>query len=124
MKNKFKKVIINALLLGTTLTIFSSINDTSILPFYEETTVQAATTGNDGAGRFWVKNATIYETGKVINSWQGQASAVTRQAKKVIIQKYGKVEPNRKYRIVYDTYSYPRGLTSRSGGISNVRVYK
>ncbi|WP_436665905.1 hypothetical protein [Lactiplantibacillus plantarum] len=91
---------------------------------YTTTTAQAATAGNDGAGRYWVKNMVMHTTGKEMNSWQGRLSSVLGKARKVTISKYGKVQANKKYKVVYDTYSYPRSLWSRSGGVSNVRVYR
>lgn len=64
---------------------------------YTTTTAQAATAGNDGAGRYWVKNMVMHTTGKEMNSWQGRLSSVLGKARKVTISKYGKVQANKKY---------------------------
>lgn len=85
---------------------------------------EAAYTTVTIGGKYTVHDMVMYSTGTEITSYPGNLNGVNRQAKKVIERKWGSVNKKQKYKIVYDTYSYPKNLWSRGGGIENVRVYK
>lgn len=75
-------------------------------------------------GRITVHDIIMYATGKELTTFPGSLNTVYSSARSVIKSKYGSISNSQKYKITYDTYSYPTNLWSRKGGISNVRVVK
>lgn len=90
-------------------------------------TAHAAYTTVTEGGKYTVHDIIVYATGKELTSATGQMNAVYRRATSVVKRQYGSVSANQRYKITYDTYSFPKikkNVYSRGGGIDNVRVSK
>ncbi len=101
--------------------LFVGLGTTS---FFSSQKVEASYTTVTNGGKYTVHDIVTYATGKEMTSWPGNLNGVNMKAKKVIERKWGSVNQKTKYKIIYDTYSYPKNVWSRGGGIENVRVYK